>query len=58
MVDSVALVNYEGDVQKALEEGVELIGGFGVLKSPLIIKPNICTHVDKTGFACMHGLTD
>lgn len=51
MLDSVALVNYEGDVRKALEEGVELIGGFGVLKSPLIVKPNICTHVDKTGFA-------
>jgi len=54
MVDSVALMNYEGDVQKALEGGIELIGGFGVLKSPLIIKPNICTHVDKTGFAVTH----
>ena len=51
MVDSVALTNYEGDVRKALESGIRLIGGFGVLKSPLIIKPNICTHVDKTGFA-------
>jgi uncharacterized protein (DUF362 family) len=51
MVDSVALMNYKGDVRKVLEEGIELIGGFGVLRSPLIIKPNICTHVDKTGFA-------
>lgn len=51
MVDSVALMNYEGDIRKVLEEGIELIGGFGVLRSPLIIKPNICTHADKTGFA-------
>ena len=50
-MDSVALVKYEGDVEKTLEEGVELLGGFGVLKSPFIIKPNICTGVDKTGFA-------
>ncbi|MFX1533423.1 MAG: DUF362 domain-containing protein [Promethearchaeota archaeon] len=51
MVDSVALVKYEADVGKALEEGIGLIGGFGALKSPFIIKPNICTQVDKTGFA-------
>jgi uncharacterized protein (DUF362 family) len=51
MVDSVALVKYEGDIGKALEEGIELLGGFGTLKSPFIIKPNICTGVDKTGFA-------
>jgi len=50
-VDSVALVRYEGDIGKTLEEGVELLGGFGVLKSPFIIKPNICAGVDKTGFA-------
>ena len=51
MVDSVALVKHEGDVGKALEEGIELLGGLGSLKSPFIIKPNICTGVDKTGFA-------
>ncbi len=51
MVDSVALVKYEGDVGKALEEGIELLGGFEVLKSPFVIKPNICASVDKTGFA-------
>lgn len=50
-MDSVALVKYEGDVKKALEEGIELIGGFGILKSPFIVKPNICADVDKTGFA-------
>lgn len=51
MMDSVALVKYAGDVGKSLEEGVELLGGFGVLKSLFIIKPNICTGVPKTGFA-------
>ena len=50
-MDSVALVKCEGDVEKALEEGIELLGGFGVLKSPFIIKPNICAGVVKTGFA-------
>jgi len=50
-VDSVALLEYEGDVEKTLEEGIVLLGGFGVLRSPFIIKPNICTSVDKTGFA-------
>lgn len=51
IVDSVALVKYEGDVWKTLREGIELLGGFGVLKSPVIMKPNICAGVDKTGFA-------
>jgi uncharacterized protein (DUF362 family) len=51
MVDSVALVKHEDDVGKALEEGIKLLGGFGVLKSPFIIKPNICARVVKTGFA-------
>lgn len=51
MVDSVALVKYEGDVEKVLGEGIELVGGFRVLKSPFIIKPNICAGEDKTGFA-------
>ncbi len=50
-MDSVALVKYKGDIRKALEEGIKLIGGFGALKSPLIIKPNICAGVDRTGFA-------
>ncbi len=50
-MDSVALVKYKGNGGKALEEGIKLIGGFGALKSPLVIKPNICTGIDKTGFA-------
>ncbi len=51
MVDSVALVKCEGDLWDALGKAVELIGGFGSLKSPLIVKPNICAGVDETGFA-------
>lgn len=50
-MDSVVIVNYEGDVGETLEEGIRLLGGFGVLKSPFIIKPNICASVVKTGFA-------
>lgn len=51
MLDSVALVKYENNIEKALEKGIGLINGFKSLKSPVIIKPNICTQVDKTGFA-------
>jgi uncharacterized protein (DUF362 family) len=50
-VDSVALIEYDGDVRKTLEEGINLLGGFGVLKSHFVIKPNICASVDKTSFA-------
>ncbi|MFX0093495.1 MAG: DUF362 domain-containing protein [Candidatus Hodarchaeota archaeon] len=50
-MDSVALVKCEDNIRTALEEGIELIGGFETLRSPFIIKPNICTQVDKTGFA-------
>jgi len=50
-VDSVVIVKYEGDAGKTLEKGIKLLGGFGVLKSPFIIKPNICAEVVKTGFA-------
>ena len=51
MLDSVALVKYEEEIEKTLEEGIKLINGFDNLKSPVIIKPNICTQEDKTGFA-------
>ncbi len=51
MLDSVALVKCENNIEKALEKGIGLINGFNSLKSPVIIKPNICTQVDKTGFA-------
>lgn len=44
-------MKYEGDLGKTLEEGIDLIGGLGALKSSFIIKPNICAGEDRTGFA-------
>jgi uncharacterized protein (DUF362 family) len=51
-VNPVALVKFAGNIEKALEAGLELIGGFGALRSPVLIKPNICTIADTTGHAC------
>ncbi|UCG01315.1 MAG: DUF362 domain-containing protein [Candidatus Heimdallarchaeota archaeon] len=51
MLDSLALVKFEKNIKKTLETGIGLINGFKNLKSPVLIKPNICTQVDKTGFA-------
>jgi uncharacterized protein (DUF362 family) len=50
-LDSVVITKYEDDIGKTLEEGIKLLGGFGVLKSPFIIKPNICAEVVRSGFA-------
>jgi len=51
MADSVALVRCEGDPETALREAIELIGGFRISKSQLVIKPNICAGTDETGVA-------
>jgi len=53
-LDSVALVKYKENIRSTLEEGLDLIGGFGELKSPVLVKPNICTIKDGTG----HSVTD
>lgn len=50
-MESIALVKYSDDVGKTLNKGIELIGGFGILRSPFIIKPNICTSMNRTGFS-------
>jgi uncharacterized protein (DUF362 family) len=50
-MDSVALVKYKDSFQKTLNEGLELIGGLSDLRSPVIIKPNICTISDGTGYS-------
>ncbi|MFX0078749.1 MAG: DUF362 domain-containing protein [Candidatus Hermodarchaeota archaeon] len=50
-MDAVALVKATQDFEKSLDEGLRLIGGFGSLQSPVIIKPNICTISDGTGFS-------
>ena len=48
-MDSVALVKFSENIQEALREGATLIGGLSNLKSPVLIKPNICTISDGTG---------
>ncbi|MFW9793474.1 MAG: hypothetical protein ACFFEE_04160, partial [Candidatus Thorarchaeota archaeon] len=51
MVNEVALVKYRNDVRESLEKGLKHIGGFGQLDSPVLIKPNICTINDSTGYS-------
>lgn len=50
-MDSVALVKATQDFEKSLDDGLTLIGGFGNLQSPVLIKPNICTISDGTGYS-------
>jgi uncharacterized protein (DUF362 family) len=51
VVNSVALVKYRNSISKTIQEGLTHIGGFGVLESPVLIKPNICTISDGTGYS-------
>jgi uncharacterized protein (DUF362 family) len=53
-LEPVAIVKHEDDLEKTLEKGLRLIGGFGVLHSPFIIKPNICATVVKSRSAVTH----
>jgi uncharacterized protein (DUF362 family) len=50
-VNAVALVKYKDSVSQALQEGLDLIGGFGAIESPVLVKPNICTISDDTGYS-------
>lgn len=50
-MDSVALVKYGERIKESLKEGLDQIGGFGVLGKTVFIKPNICTISDNTGFS-------
>jgi uncharacterized protein (DUF362 family) len=50
-VNAVALVKYKDTVSQALQEGLDLIGGFGAIESPVLVKPNICTISDDTGYS-------
>lgn len=50
-MDTVALLKCNKNFEETLYEGLELIGGFGELRSPLVLKPNICTGNDHTGCA-------
>ncbi|MHA1637891.1 MAG: DUF362 domain-containing protein [Candidatus Thorarchaeota archaeon] len=50
-MDAVAIVESGQDIKKNLLEGLQLLEGFGTLKPQVIIKPNICTISDGTGFS-------
>lgn len=50
-MNAVALVKYKDSVSQALQEGLDLIGGFGAIESPVLVKPNICTISDDTGYS-------
>jgi hypothetical protein len=45
-MDTVALLKCKKTFEETLYNALELIGGFGELRSPLVIKPNICTGND------------
>jgi uncharacterized protein (DUF362 family) len=49
MMTSVALLRFKDSLKSTLSAGLNLIGGFSNLKSPILIKPNICTISDGTG---------
>ena len=50
-MDAVALVKAQEKLEEPLGKGIALIGGFGTLQSPVLVKPNICTKRDNTGFS-------
>jgi uncharacterized protein (DUF362 family) len=50
-MDTVAFLKCRESFRETLEEAIDLIGGMGELKSPLILKPNICADNDHTGYA-------
>ncbi len=53
-MSSVAIVKDRNDPKESIKVGMDLIGGFGSLMSPVLIKPNICTSKDGTG----HSVSD
>lgn len=50
-MSAVAVVKSKENLVRVLQEGLDLLGGFGVLRSPVLVKPNICTISDSTGFS-------
>jgi len=50
-MNTVAFLKCHEDFKETLGEAIELIGGMGKLSSPLILKPNLCTGNDHTGYA-------
>lgn len=50
-MDTVAFLKCRESFNETLSDAFNLIGGIGKLGSPLILKPNICTGNDHTGYA-------
>jgi len=50
-MNAIALVKHKTNIRETLEKGLELLGGIESLKSPVLIKPNICTMKDGTGYS-------
>ena len=50
-MDTVAFLRCMNSFEDTLRKALSLIGGLRNLDSPLIIKPNICTDNDHTGYA-------
>lgn len=50
-MDYVAFLRCSNNFQETLRKAINLIGGLENIKSPLILKPNICTDNDHTGYA-------
>ncbi|TXT57899.1 MAG: hypothetical protein BAJATHORv1_10607 [Candidatus Thorarchaeota archaeon] len=50
-MDTVSLIKTDEKLKRSIEAGLDLIGGFGGLRSPVLIKPNICTISDGTGYS-------
>ncbi|MHA2424140.1 MAG: DUF362 domain-containing protein [Candidatus Thorarchaeota archaeon] len=51
MTDEVALVRCDDSIKTALTNAIDLLGGFGDLQSQVLVKPNICTNSDDTGYS-------
>lgn len=49
-IDTVAFLRCRGSFEETLGKAVKIIGGLDI-KSPLVLKPNICTGDDHTGYA-------
>jgi uncharacterized protein (DUF362 family) len=50
-MDTVAFLKCRENFEVTLNEAIDLIGGIGEPGSPLILKPNLCTGNDHTGYA-------
>lgn len=50
-LEKVALVKNRNGFSESLREAIGLLGGLGDVRSPVLIKPNICAGTDLTGCA-------